>query len=366
MGHTTSVDGGTTEMRDILESCVRIDESAQSAYLYVQSRCTDSDVAALCGELATDKGTQAGWWRDLIDEWSTGAIPRTWTGGDEAADDLATTADAMGTLTGSTTGPLDAAAALIAAARIEYATLDPVFAELIELVEPGLARTRHEAYAHHIDILATAIEQAFEPGRTESLTALVLRRTHKNNLSLSRHSTRDSLTGLGNRRALAAQAGQWASWSARYGGAMSFVLIDVDEFRTVNDVWGHGVGDRALVALAKAIRSTVRSADLVTRLGNDEFIVLAPELEPDGAQVLAQRLLSNIRALRIPAEGEAYLTLTASAGIVTVFDPPNSEPRDLDEMLTAADRSLATAKRAGRDRAAEPLILARGAGDLAI
>lgn len=344
-------------MREILESCVRIDESAQTAYLDVQTRCTDDGVATLCGYLASDKAAQADWWRDLIVECDAGRMPRTWAGDEEAAADLAATASELSALTLDSTGPLDARAALVAAARIEYLTLNPVFADLIELVEPGLAHSRHEAYANHLDSLATAIENAFEPHEAASFFGTVLRRTHKNNLSLSRYSTHDALTGLGNRRALAAQAGQWSAWSARYGGAMSFVLIDVDDFRKVNDVWGHGVGDRALIELAKAIRSTVRSADLVTRLGNDEFIVLAPELEPEGAQVLAQRLLSNVRALRIAADGDTYLKLTASAGIVTVFDPPNSEPRALDEMLAAADRSLATAKRAGRDRAAEPVIL---------
>jgi diguanylate cyclase (GGDEF)-like protein len=348
-------------MREILESCVRIDESAQAAYLDVQARCTDDAVATLCGYLAADKGTQAQWWRDLVEEWAAGRVPRTWAGEEEVAVDLTAATDELAAIAGTASGPLDAQAALMAAARIEYPTLDPVFAELIELSEPGLARTRHEAYSHHIDALASAFERTFEPESTEWLMATVLRRTHRNNLSLSRYSTRDALTGLGNRRALAAQAGQWASWSARYGGAMSFVLVDVDEFRIVNDVWGHHVGDRVLVELAKAIRSTVRSADLVTRLGNDEFIVLAPELEPEGARVLADRLLSNIRALRVAAEGDAYLTLTASAGIVTVFDPPNSEPRGLDEMLAAADLSLSSAKRAGRDCAAEPTILARGA-----
>jgi len=59
----------------------------------------------------------------------------------------------------------------------------------------------------------------------------------------------------------------------------------------------------------------------------------------------------------VPAEGDAYLTLTASAGIATVFDPPDSQPRALDDMLAAADRSLASARQAGRDTVAEPVVL---------
>ena len=70
-------------------------------------------------------------------------------------------------------------------------------------------------------------------------------------------------------------------------------------------------------------------------------------------------MLAAIRELRIHVEGGAYLTLTASAGIVTVFDPPDCEPRPLDEMLAAADQSLTLAKRAGRDSAAEPIVLVR-------
>lgn len=347
-------------MRETLESCVRIDESAQAAYLFVQARCADDEIAALCGQLAADKAEQAGWWRDLIAEWTAGRLPQAWAGSDDASGELTSIADDLAAMAGSGTGTLDAEAALVAAARIEYPTLDSVFAELIELAEPGVAHARHEAYALHVEALAVAIEAAFDPSRPENLLGAMLRRMLKNNLSLTRYSTRDALTGLGNRRALAAQAGQWAAWSARYGGAISFVLVDIDEFRIVNDVWGHGVGDRALVELGAAIQSAVRSADLVTRLGNDEFIVLAPELEPDGAQVLAERLLATIRDLHIQVEGDAYLSVTASAGIVTVFDPPDSEPRGLDEMLAAADQSLTLAKRAGRDSAAEPIVLVRG------
>jgi diguanylate cyclase (GGDEF)-like protein len=346
-------------MREILESCVRIDEAAQAAYLDMQARCTDTDAAALLGHLAAGKGTHAGWWRELVEEWDAGRLADAWPGAANAAEDLEATAAALALAAASAPGALDAREALLAAARIEFLALDPVFAELIELSEPGLARTRHESFDAHISALAAALDDRFGPDSPDAFMATVLRRTRHNNRAATRFAMRDALTGLGNRRALAAQAGQWAAWSARYGGAMSFVLIDIDEFRAVNDEWGHGVGDRVLVALATAITTTVRSADLVTRLGDDEFIVLAPELEPDGAQVLAGRLLATIRALRVPAEGDTYLTLTASAGIATVFDPPDSQPRALDDMLAAADRSLAAAKSAGRDSIADPVVLVR-------
>jgi diguanylate cyclase (GGDEF)-like protein len=350
-------------MRELLESCVRIDESAQSAYLDMQAKCTDSAAAALLGWLAAGKALHAGWWSELLEEWDAGRLPDAWSRTEGAAEDLESTASELSLIAAGAPDSLDAREALQAAARIEFLSLDPIFSELIELSEPGLAHSRHEAWDAHTNAVAAALDDAFGAGTPEAFMSTVLRRTRHNNCTASRYATRDALTGLGNRRALAAQAGQWASWSARYGGAMSFVLVNVDGFHSINDVWGHGVGDRALVALAKTISSTVRSADLVTRLGNDEFIVLAPELEPEGALVLADRLLANIRALRVPAEGDAYLTLTASAGIATVFDPPDSQPRALDDLLAAADRSLASARLAGDDTIAEPVVLINTADD---
>ena len=360
---TASVDGGTTHMREILESCVRIDTSAQMAYLDMQEKCADPGVAALLGWLAAGKAVHAGWWGELLEEWDAGRLPDAWSRPEGAAEDLDEIASALALVSANASSDLDAKEALQAAARIEFLSLDPVFSELIELSEPGIAHARHEAWDAHTNAVAAALDDAFGAGSPEAFMSTVLRRTRHNNGATTHFATRDALTGLGNRRALAAQAGQWASWSARYGGAMSFLLLDVDQFREINDIWGHGVGDRVLVALAQAITSTVRSADLVTRLGNDEFIILAPELEPDGAQVLADRLLATIRALRVPAEGDAYLTLTASVGIATVFDPPDSQPRALDDMLAAADRSLAAARQAGRDTVAEPVVLISTAED---
>jgi diguanylate cyclase (GGDEF)-like protein len=350
-------------MREILESCVKIDESAQCAYLDMQARCTDADAAALLGYLAAGKRVHAEWWRDLLDEWDAGRLADAWSGAEDAAEELQRTATALALVAASAPGVLDAREALLTAARVEFLALDPAFAELIELSEPGLARTRHESFDAHIDALAAALDDEFGPGSPDAFMATVLRRTRHNNRAATRYATRDALTGLGNRHALAAQVGQWASWSARYGGSMSLLLLDIDEFRAVNDEWGSGVGDRALVAIADAIASAVRSADLVTRLGSDEFIVLAPDLEPEGALVLAGRLLADIRALQVPAEDDAYLTLTASAGVVTVFDPPDSQPRTLDEMLAAAERSLAESRRVGRDGTGEPALLVRSADE---
>jgi diguanylate cyclase (GGDEF)-like protein len=344
-------------MRDILESCVRVDELAQAVYLDMQARCTDPATAELCGQMGLEEAAHVQWWRELLAAWDEGLLPDVWSASETALQTLNDTIAQLERFTRTGTGPIDAGTALTTAARIEFFALDPVFTEMLELAEPGIARSRHDAYAAHVDRLIDALEKAFGPDTLAGFLASVLRRAQIDSSTLSSNTMHDSLTGLGNRRALAVQARQWASWAARYGSAVTVLLIDVDGFRQVNDAWGHGIGDRLLVGLARGISGTVRSADLVARYGADEFIVLAPELEPEGARALAERLLRAVRSLRIEAEGGAYVSVTASIGIATVFDPPDSEPRPLDVMLAAADRSLYAAKRAGRDRAADPVVL---------
>jgi diguanylate cyclase (GGDEF)-like protein len=344
-------------MRDILESCVRVDELAQAAYLDMQTRCTDPVIANMCGQMATEKAAHVQWWRELLDAWDEGLLPDVWSTSEATLEGLQDTIEELAQFSRPGGGPIDAETALTTAARVEFFALDPIFAEMLELAEPGIARSRHDAYAGHVRRLIEALEKEFPRDTLPGFLPHVLRRAESANRALSRHATHDPLTGLGNRRALAAQAQQWASWAARYGSAVTVLLIDVDGLKRVNEAWGHGVGDRVLVALTDAICRSIRSADLVTRYGGDEFVILAPELEPDGARALGDRLIDAVRDLKVEAEGGSYASITVSIGIATVFDPPDSEPRALDVMLAAADRSLHAAKLAGHDRAADPVVL---------
>jgi diguanylate cyclase (GGDEF)-like protein len=347
-------------MRKILESCVRVEVLAKAAYEDMHARCTDPAVAELCAAMAEEEAAHIQWWADLIDAWDEGRLADTWTLPDSAAEQLKATVAELERYASSGSGPLDAETVLTTAARIEFFALDPVFSELLDLSEPGVARARHDAYSVHVARLVTALEKTFAADSLAGFLAQVLRRAELENGALSHYATMDPLTGLGNRRALAAQASQWSAWAARYGSAITFLMVDIDDFQSINDAWGHAVGDKVLVALSEAIKGALRSADLVARFGGDEFVVLAPELEPGDASTVAERLVEAVRDLRVDAGEGAYVTLTASVGVATAFDPPDSTPRHIDTMLAAANRSLHDAQKSGRDRAAQPVLLLHG------
>jgi diguanylate cyclase (GGDEF)-like protein len=159
----------------------------------------------------------------------------------------------------------------------------------------------------------------------------------------------DQLTGLFNRKALAGRYAEAAAQARVLGAPVSLVLCDLDHFKRVNDEHGHDAGDVVLREAAYRMRKTLRSFDLVYRLGGEEFLVLLPGEDDDAAQAVALRLVADIAA--DPLGG---LAVTMSAGVSTAQD---ASP-DFDALLKRADVALYDAKHAGRNcvRTAEPAL----------
>jgi diguanylate cyclase (GGDEF)-like protein/PAS domain S-box-containing protein len=164
---------------------------------------------------------------------------------------------------------------------------------------------------------------------------------------LRQQADHDPLTGLLNRRRLLEELELCISQVANRGTAAELILFDLDDFKQINDRLGHGAGDRALIAAARALQHRLRKTDVLARLGGDEFaaIVHADGDRASGARI-AEELLTAIRASE-PTTDAAPTLLTASAGIATI-----SAGRTAKAALEAADQALYRAKKAGRNRAA--------------
>jgi diguanylate cyclase (GGDEF)-like protein len=155
----------------------------------------------------------------------------------------------------------------------------------------------------------------------------------------------DPLTGLYNSRWLRDAGERDIARSARDGKPLSLLLVDLDHFKAVNDSSGHAIGDVVLQRVAAQLRTTVRGADAVVRLGGEEFVVLLNECSSEGAWVAAEAVRCAVRDVVMP-EGGHLEGLTASIGIATY----PAHGATLDQLLGAADRAMYSAKHAGRDR----------------
>jgi diguanylate cyclase (GGDEF)-like protein len=155
----------------------------------------------------------------------------------------------------------------------------------------------------------------------------------------------DPLTGLMTQRAFFDELNKEWSRSTRHALPLSCVMIDIDFFKRINDVYGHGIGDEVIRRLGRVLQESCRDTDLVSRHGGEEFCVLLPQTSEVEAALWAERVRNKIAATRVPVE-EREIAVTASMGVAERL-PDTSSPTNLVEL---ADQALLVAKQSGRDR----------------
>jgi diguanylate cyclase (GGDEF)-like protein len=159
----------------------------------------------------------------------------------------------------------------------------------------------------------------------------------------------DGLTGLFVRRYLDARMEEEIERSRRYSTPFSIIMMDVDDFKKLNDTYGHLVGDRVLRAIATVVKGQMRGVDTAARYGGEEVAVILPRTEMVGAYNLAERIREAIADLRITTDDDppVALSVTASLGIAAF---PESKAQTGEDLVGKADRALYRAKKTGKNR----------------
>lgn len=160
-------------------------------------------------------------------------------------------------------------------------------------------------------------------------------------------ATRDPLTNLFNRRHFLNLAEQEWKRSLRYGHPLCALMMDVDDFKQINDQHGHASGDKALTSVANTIQSTLRSTEIAGRYGGDEFIILLPETHAENAIRVAERISQAIKDYILSSEA-GMIKLSPSIGVACAFGEQHKNILSLNELLSHADKALYTAKRSGK------------------
>lgn len=191
--------------------------------------------------------------------------------------------------------------------------------------------------------------------------ALALLMFRGKEVELQRLAHRDSMTGLFNRHALFEQAPREEARCQRYGDPLSLVMFDIDDFKSVNDRFGHGAGDEVICETAARVACGLRDVDAAFRLGGEEFVVLLPSTDLDAAVAVAERLRLAINEAPMQAIGAQ---VTASFGVTQLA----RGVEDWESTMRRADVALYRAKGEGRNRVfamSPPAVAPRGAAALA-
>lgn len=173
------------------------------------------------------------------------------------------------------------------------------------------------------------------------------------NTQLERLATTDPLTGIGNRRKMTEQIGQELERARRLQHPLALLMIDIDHFKRINDSHGHEIGDRAIIAVAGTLSAAMRTIDMVSRFGGEEFVLLMPETNLPAAAIAAERLRGAVADLALQADDGQRIALTISIGVAAAEAQggPGHQGGDTPStLLVRADKALYRAKQAGRDR----------------
>ena len=262
---------------------------------------------------------------------------------------------------------------------VRYVSLGARCGDVISQVAPGraLVRFREEAATMGLDDAdaealltlslehAAALQQVFE-GQTAQLIvpAEILARANDalldlnmeyaqendrletEKLELVRDAYTDSLTTLANRRHFDTYVAQQYEIARRYDAPLSLLLVDIDHFKRINDVYGHPVGDAVLRHIAACVRSAVRAADFVARYGGEEFAVVLPSTAADAARRSAERIRQAVANEPAIAPGGFAISATVSVGIATLSQ---EDAGGVEGLVWASDRALYSAKVHGRN-----------------
>jgi diguanylate cyclase len=203
------------------------------------------------------------------------------------------------------------------------------------------------------DVLREVFQKAFVPSslvRAGGLIFLGIIMLHEQRRIFAEARIRelsyvDELSGLSNRRDFYGNLDrEWARWT-RYGTPFGLMLIDIDNFKGINDRYGHPAGDEVIRTLARVLKQESRSGDITARIGGEEFVVLLPQMQTANAASTAERMRRAVEAETVEA-GCSRIRFTISIGVVGDVSPYPSK----EKIMSACDGALYAAKRDGRNR----------------
>ncbi len=193
----------------------------------------------------------------------------------------------------------------------------------------------------HVQLLTYAVGSVLPVIAT---IGFLLMCTERSQRELERAARVDYLTGCYNRRAIEELATQSIAAARRHGLPLSVLVLDIDHFKRINDALGHAMGDLALVESVRRIRGTLRTEDVLGRLGGEEFIVLMPNADGNSAVSAGERIRRSFSEQPLPLDGhDRSVTLSIGVAVLAPMD------REFSQLLQRGDRAMYAAKNAGRD-----------------
>jgi len=334
----------------IVEQCLAMDRIAVTVYRALAVNSDRADLAEFWREMAAEEEGHVAAWVDLLGLMFDREIPSLFQNPQRTLRELTAQRELVRSESARYLGLTDVREQFLAAFRLEFYVMHPALERLWHfyriLRESG--RDPGADYENHLRKFVTAMERWGAASPEMRLLGEAAQRFWTQLRELSHEATVDVLTRVLNRRGLFSHMKLLAYLSRRNEFTAGALLVDIDNFKLINDSHGHQVGDEVLASVAQLISGAVRKSDIVGRYGGEEFLVFLPQIDRASLAAIGEKIRGAVECgtrERIPA------TVSVGAAATTFAE---GVEQGLERLIRAADRQLYAAKGAGRNVVVAP------------
>lgn len=336
--------GEENRVLDMVALCASLARLASEVYDTAATSCPPGELKTFWSEMAEQCRQHAALWDRVEIQGRVQQLPPIF---DDAGGVYASLLQVMERVTAicrdwQETG--EVSDPFVVACRIELSMLHPTFATLFQFCRTWMGIDFYPSYEAHLNRFIEVL-RTHEANKPElELLGEILQNLWWENRLLTQQATHDELTGLLNRRGFWLLARQSAYFSQRSGSHLGVLMLDLDNFRAVNERYGHPTGDNVLKSVASTLQKRLRKSDIVSRYGGEEFVVLCPKVDREALANLAESIRQSIE--RSQTDG---IRVTVSIGAIEgAIESPSAES-ELNALIAKADNCLYTAKHSGKN-----------------
>jgi len=329
---------------DVIRVCLDMDAFARDTYLRLGGLCADKRLAAFWRAMSVEEGAHVRFWETVLQLAEDGLLPPLIDDPEQTLSDLRENRAGAEALIPVCEADPSVLNMFLLAYRLEFALLCPAVAAFFHYMKTTTSESPEDRYEEHLLRFGRKLDEV--GGATPELALLgeAVLRLWRDNRYLAIQSAHDELTGVLNRRGLFNAIRPLAFLAMRNALTVGAIMIDIDDFKSVNEKHGHLAADRVLADVARSLSGRMRKSDIVGRYGGEEFLIFLPEVDPRALPRICEDLRKRVAtatAARIPVT----VSLGAASGIFDIHPD-----QDLMDLVHKADSCLYTAKRSGKNR----------------
>jgi diguanylate cyclase (GGDEF)-like protein len=334
----------------IVSLCLTIDRNAREIYKQLSAHTDVPEIRTFWAEMAREESEHVDFWKELAKLAEEGAVPQVFDKPFEVKEELECFQIKANALLERSRESPTLANAFLLAYRMEFFLLHPAFETLFNFMKNVTnSPTLEDTYDAHIERFIDALNRYGTTTPEMELVGETLQRLWRENRVLLIHSNTDILSGVLNRRGLFNAMVPFSHLAHRKGKNVGIMMIDLDDFKAVNDAFGHQVGDKVISCVGRCIKTHLRNSDLVGRYGGDEFLVYLSEVRPAYLPEVADKIRIAVESASqdtIPELNGTRVTVSIGGAQGTLV---GDREEVLNHLIKSADNALYEAKRRGKN-----------------